>query len=237
MTIWQKITDATSSLASGDSVRSTLRSLADQLGFSCSSGEAPADSAGVTIALIALSAKMAKADGVVLPIEVEVFNRIMLVPEGEARNVKRVFDLAKADVAGYEVYAERIGRLLANDRPLRQAVLEALFHVGTADRALHPKEDEYLAVVSDHLGFSRSEYLHFRGRFVRSIDQSPYSVLGLEPTASDEEVRQRYLHLARKNHPDVLSAQSVPAEFLVVATRKMQAINEAYRTIVGERGL
>src|SRR5690606_37769800 len=55
-----------------------------------------------SMALIALSAKMAKADGVVTATEVQAFRRIFSMPESEAAHVARLFDLAKQDVAGYD---------------------------------------------------------------------------------------------------------------------------------------
>ena len=48
---------------------------------------------------------MAKADGLVTRDEVWAFKEVFRVPEGEMENVSRVFDLAKQDIAGYEVYA------------------------------------------------------------------------------------------------------------------------------------
>ena len=55
-----------------------------------------------SIAMIALSAKMAKADGVVTQDEIRAFQEIFEVPREEARNVSRLYDLAKKDVAGFE---------------------------------------------------------------------------------------------------------------------------------------
>ena len=52
----------------------------------------------------------------------------------------------------------------------------------------------------------------------------PYSVLGLEPGASDEEVKQAYRRLAKKYHPDLNPGDAE-------AARKMQEVNEAYDRI------
>src|SRR6476620_9152698 len=60
------------------------------------------------IAMIALSAKMAKADGVVSRSEVDAFCRMFAIPKGEERNVGRVYNLAKQDVAGFDAYARDI---------------------------------------------------------------------------------------------------------------------------------
>lgn len=59
----------------------------------------------------------------------------------------------------------------------------------------------------------------------------PYSVLGVAPSASDEEIKKAYRDLARKYHPD--NYQDNPLADL--AQEKMKAINEAYDTITKER--
>ncbi|MCD8191167.1 MAG: DnaJ domain-containing protein [Clostridiales bacterium] len=59
----------------------------------------------------------------------------------------------------------------------------------------------------------------------------PYSVLGIEPTATDSEVKQAYRQLARKYHPD--NYQNNPLADL--AEEKMKEINEAYDQITKMR--
>ncbi len=59
----------------------------------------------------------------------------------------------------------------------------------------------------------------------------PYSVLGIDPSASDDEVKKAYRELARKYHPD--NYQNNPLADL--AEEKMKAINEAYETIQKQR--
>lgn len=59
----------------------------------------------------------------------------------------------------------------------------------------------------------------------------PYSVLGVSPSASDEEVKKAYRELARKYHPD--NYQNNPLADL--AEEKMKEINEAYDAITRSR--
>ena len=59
----------------------------------------------------------------------------------------------------------------------------------------------------------------------------PYSVLGITPQATDDEVKQAYRALARKDHPD--NYQDNPLADL--AEEKMKEINEAYETITKQR--
>ena len=68
-----------------------------------------------TIGVIALGAKMAKVDGAVTKDEVHAFKEVFRVPESEAKNVARIFDLAKQDVAGFESYARQLARLFGDD--------------------------------------------------------------------------------------------------------------------------
>ena len=59
----------------------------------------------------------------------------------------------------------------------------------------------------------------------------PYTVLGVKPDASDEEVKRAYRELARKYHPD--NYQNNPLADL--AEEKMKEINEAYESITRQR--
>lgn len=59
----------------------------------------------------------------------------------------------------------------------------------------------------------------------------PYKVLGVSPSATDEEIKAAYRELAKKYHPDNY-ANTPLADF---ATEKMKEINEAYDTIVSQR--
>lgn len=55
----------------------------------------------------------------------------------------------------------------------------------------------------------------------------PYKVLGIDPGATDEEVKKAYRELARKYHPD----NYVNTPLADLAEEKMKEVNEAYETI------
>lgn len=59
----------------------------------------------------------------------------------------------------------------------------------------------------------------------------PYSVLGVSPNATDDEIARAYKQLAKKYHPDNYSDSPLAG----VATGKMQEINEAYDQIRKQR--
>jgi DnaJ like chaperone protein len=232
MSVWQKISGIAGAV--GDAGGGLLGELAHV--FGPDRGSQPERDVTFTIGVIALSAKMAKADGIVSPLEVDAFKRLFQAAPEEAQNVKRIFHLAKQDIAGYESYADEMAALLKDNKKLLQDVLEGLLHVATADSVLHPKEDRFLADVARRFGFSPSEYRFFRARFVKD-NSNPYDVLRLSPQAADEEIKLQYRKLVSDNHPDKLMGRGVPPEFVEIATRKLAAINAAYDTIAKERGL
>jgi DnaJ like chaperone protein len=232
VSVWQKISGVAGAI--GDAGGGLLGDLAHVFGLERDAE--PQKDIAFTIAVIALSAKMAKADGVVSPLEVEAFKQVFQSSPAEADNIKRIFGLAKQDVAGYEAYADQLSELLKDNKKLLQDVLEGLLHVATADGVLHPQEDTFLADVARRFGFSPSEFRFFRARFVKD-NCNPYDVLRLGPAATNEEIKAQYRKLVTDNHPDKLMGRGVPAEFVDIATRKLAAINAAYDTIAKERGL
>jgi DnaJ like chaperone protein len=233
MSIWTTIERVTTSVAEGSSrVLAGAKDLLS-IGREQGDGELPV---AFTIAVVALSAKMAKADGVVAGVEVDAFHRAFHVPEAELAGVRRVFTMAQEDTAGYEGYATQIARLLSHRPALLTDVLDTLFHIATADRALHPAEDSFLATVARLFGLSDSEFRHHRAQYVHDVS-SPYDVLGLHPSASDEAVKARHRKLVRENHPDLAIGRGLPQELIDVATRRLAAINDAYAIIARERRL
>jgi len=187
-----------------------------------------------TMAVTTLAAKMAKADGVALPVEARAFERVFDIPAGEEANFHRLYDLAAQDVAGYEAYAAKIATLLADEPEMLRALLECLFHVAAADGILHPDEDRFLGVVAETFGLTRGEFLSVRAGFVND-PCSPYQILGVHPDISDADLKLRHRALVREHHPDKLAATGVPPELRCAATRRLAAINAAHDTILAER--
>ena len=100
-----------------------------------------------SIAMIALSAKMAKADGIVLPSEVQAFQQIFTIPEAEFKNVSRLYNIAKEDVAGFEAYAQQLATLYGSDEDdplILEDILDGLFHIAKADHLCTKKSSIFL---------------------------------------------------------------------------------------------
>ena len=146
MSIWGKLAGAAAGLAIGGPIGALLGGVAGHYVIDRDKEQdGPAENqVAFTVGVIALGAKMAKADGVVTMDEVNAFKEVFKVPEGEMKNVARVFNLAKQDVAGYEAYAEQLATMFKGNRKLLEDVLEGLFHIAKADDVLHPREEQFL---------------------------------------------------------------------------------------------
>jgi DnaJ like chaperone protein len=191
--------------------------------------------AAFSIALIALSAKMAKADGVVTRDEVAVFRRMFSVAPGEEGHVERLFDLARQDTAGYDSYARRIAVLYADNPAGLEDVLDGLFVVATADGAVHEAEYAYLESVAAIFGMAGAAFERIAARHVVPDEGDPYVVLGVARDLKFREIRSQYLRLVSENHPDRVIARGLPPDFVAIANDRLAAINRAWERIERER--
>jgi DnaJ like chaperone protein len=237
MSIWGKLTGAAAGLALGGPIGALIGGVAGHLAldYGNSSSSDHQKQVAFTVGVIALGAKMAKADGMVTKDEVQAFKEVFKIPKGEEQNVARIFNLAKQDVSGFEIYARQLHRLFYGNRPLLTDVMDGLFHIAVADGRFLPSEDRFLAQVAREFGFTHADYISIRSRHWRCELYNPYNVLNVSPEVSDAELKVKYRKLVAENHPDKIIARGVPKEFVDIATKKLAAINAAYEEIEQSR--
>ena len=192
------------------------------------------DAAVFSIALIALSAKMAKADGIVTDDEVAAFGTFFSYPAEERAKVQMLWDLAQQDTAGFDAYARQVGRLFADEPGVLEDVLDCLYAVALADGVAHPEEERLLAEARDAFGLDAGAWRRVRASHVGMEKDDPRAILGVAPDADEGEIKSAYRQLARDNHPDALIARGVPEDLIGIAERRMAAINDAYERAMAE---
>jgi DnaJ like chaperone protein len=116
-------------------------------------------------------------------------------------------------------------------------LMGALFHIAMADGIYHPSEDEFLRNVARIFGFADSRFEHLKAQHIGGGGEDPYTVLGVDPSISDADLKKTYRKLIKEHHPDHLMAKGMPEEFINIANEKLAAINSAYDKIAKERGL
>lgn len=225
MSIWSRISDALSALRSGES----LATVFDRL------RAPPERSVAFTIAVIALGAKMAKADGQVTRDEVTAFREVFHIAAQDEAGAAKVFNLARQDAAGFEEYAQRIASMFRAQPDTLRDLMEGLFHIAMADGFYHPNENAFLEEVRRIFRVPEAEFKALRMRFAPDAPQDPYTVLGVDADTPLEDIRTVFRRLVRENHPDAMIARGVPEEALLLAQKRMADINRAWEEIESGR--
>lgn len=192
---------------------------------------------GFTAAVVGLGAKMAMADGRVTDDEIMVFSRVFRTNPKDAASVRRVFNLARQTVRGYESYARKIGRKYRTRPCLLEGVLDGLFMIATADGIVTDDELTYLETVSEAFGFDAATFRRIKASHLGSSKDDPYHILGVAHDADFGDIRLAYRRLMADNHPDRVVHNGAPREFEAAAHDKAAAITTAYARIRAERGL
>jgi len=226
MPLWSRISDALSALATGEG----LGTMFDRL------SKPPERTVGFAIAVIALGAKMAKADGLVTRNEVTAFREVFAIPQADEKSAARVFNLAREDVAGFEEYARKIARMFEADSAVLADLMDGLFHIAVADGEYHPAEDAFLERVAEIFGMPPREFAALRARILPDATPDPYTVLGVDPKMSLKEIRAVWRRLVRETHPDRMIARGVPEEAVKLAQSRLVAINAAWEEIETTHG-
>ncbi len=194
------------------------------------------------IAVVVLSAKLAKCDGAVGRAEIDAFKRQFRIPPESVRDIGRLFDQARDSTADWRPYAAQLGTSFADNRGLLEDVLAALFAIARADKPLTRAEHDMLRGIHgafglDNLAWDQARGATARGAGGHGAEGDAYAALGMTSAATDEELRAAWLRLMRENHPDSLAARGVPAEFIARAGDKVARINAAWDRIKRERRL
>ena len=183
------------------------------------------------IALIILTAKLAKADGQVSKEELVAIKNKLKVPDHEIDQVGKIFNKAKEDSLGYEPYAQQIAQIYRNNLAVLDEVINILFYIAEADGKVSESEIAMIRNIAIIFGISQSQFEGIRESRKSSDKLNPYIVLGCSSNDDFATVRKKYLQLSKEHHPDILMNKGVPKEVIEESKKKMRAINSAFDQI------
>jgi DnaJ like chaperone protein len=187
-----------------------------------------------TVAVIALSAKMARADGVVTVAEIKSFRQRVQIPEADLHRVGQFWDLARQTQDGFEAYARQTVSLFGPKSAILEQLLDLLFTIARSDGHITDPEWDYLRKVANIFGYSADEF-HRLSDIYSGANPPPHLVLGVSAQANLDEVRLAWRKLAAAHHPDKLIAAGMPEEFIQAATDRLARINNAYDLLSKQR--
>lgn len=185
-------------------------------------------------ALLVLCAAVMKADQRVLRSELEFVRAFFNRQFGPALTNERMLilrEILKQEIA--------IGQICAQikmhvDPSSRLELIHLLFGVATADGEVSQAELNTIHQISYLIDVSAADFESIKAMFIRNRAWA-YTILEIEPTASNDEVKKAFRKMAVKYHPD--KVHHLGPEFQKDAQEKFKKINEAYAEIKKERGL
>jgi DnaJ like chaperone protein len=222
MNLWRSIT----SLASARPAASGCSSCPEGL---------PGEDAKFSAAVTALGAKLAKADGEADPGEFIAFSEVFVPEPGAARDVRRLYDLARQTTRGFESYARQIARRYRACPGVLEEVLEGLFHVAKADGTVTAEELAFLKRVAELFALEPMTWRRILSEQIGDPADDPYAILGVRPDASDAEVHAAWKTALMGVHPDRAAVLGLSPDDAGTAEARAAAINAAHDQVMRER--
>jgi DnaJ like chaperone protein len=201
---------------------------------------------------VALTAKVAKADGRVDELEAELvgnmFNdisRLFPDPEGAKGILKEIFNAEKQVPYNLDEVALSLYVMIKNDPHKRMQMMQFLVNLAYIDGTLSHSEEAMLHKIAAFFHFRPEEFdailaqfgsFHAHSVKESSLDQA-YTLLGVSKEVSDDELKKAYRALVKQHHPDIVKAQGLDEGYIRAATEKVQEINAAYELIKQSRGI
>ena len=120
------------------------------------------------------------------------------------------------------------------DHSSRLELIHVLFGLSKADGHVHPDEVKVIHTLARYLNINNNDFNSIQAMFIKDT-LSDYKILGLDSSATDNEVKKTYRKMAAKYHPDKVA--HLGEDLKNLAEEKFKSLNDAYQNIKKERGI
>lgn len=187
------------------------------------------------VSLLVLSSAVMKADGQVLASERDCAREFIRKNFGESAVDEAMRMLDSFNRQQVNIYS--VGDQIASNMNYSQRL--QLFHylvqIATSDGNFSKSEKSVLEAIGAVIRLNNTDINSVIAMFYKETDESAYAVLGISPSATDDEVKSAYRRMAMKNHPDKVA--TLGPEVQKAAEEKFRQIQDAYETIKRQRGM
>jgi DnaJ like chaperone protein len=204
------------------------------------------------MSLLVLSAAVIKADGRTTTQELNTLRRFFIKNFGAnaANDAEEIVkELINKDFNLYEVCVQVRSCM---DYSQRLQLYHYLVELGACD-GLIQREIDVIEVIGTYIGLAKEDIDAIFAQFGRynsnsgsqgsssnnsssySNSESNYRILGISPSATDDEVKKAYRKMAIKYHPDKVA--TLGEDVQKAAEEKFKTISQAYEAICKERGI
>ena len=186
------------------------------------------------VSLLVLSSAVIRADGRTQQSELDCVRAFIRQNFGENAVSEAMGILER--LGGQQLNIYSVGSQVADNMNYSQRL--QLFHylarIANADGSFSKSEKDVLEAIAAAIRLNASDAASVIAMYWRDTD-SAYSVLGISPSATDEEVKSAYRRMAMKHHPDKVA--TLGPDVQKAAEEKFRQIQQAYETIKKQRGL
>lgn len=204
--------------------------------------------------LVALMAKVSKADGKVCELEAEVlkhtFNDISSHFENHEEirgKLKALYENEKHSFDNLIDICNKLYNLTKHEYHKRVKIMEYLLNLAFIDKDFSPTEKMITEDIANALKIKTEDFNNLINTFEAFYAQQAsnkaislekaYEILESNPADDAATLKKNYRSLVKKHHPDIISGQGAAQNIIDEATKKLQEINEAYELIKKDKGL
>ncbi len=202
--------------------------------------------------LIALMAKVAKADGQVSNLEAELLShtftdisRHFENPDEIREGLKQIYIKEKESFDNTVDICNKFYKLTKSEYTKRLKVMEYLLNLAFIDADFSKTEFMITEDIANALQIKRADFERLINQFemfykqqkehkALSLDRA-YQILGASAEDDMNTIKKKYRELVKKHHPDIIAGQGAEQSIIDEATTKLQEINEAYEMIKNQK--
>ena len=184
------------------------------------------------VSLLVLFGAVMKADKQMLKSELD-YVKEFLSKQFDREQVKNFMILFK-DITKQDYPLRDVCRQITRsmDHPSRLELIHILFELSQADGKIHLEEIKVIKTICRYLNININDFNSIQAMFARNT-LSDYKILGINKTATDNDIKKAFRTMATKYHPDKVG--HLGDELRVLAEEKFKAVNDAYQNIKKER--
>jgi len=202
--------------------------------------------------LIALMAKVAKADGKVSELEAQLlshtFTDISMVfnnNEHIREELKQIYNKQKDIFENTIIISQKYYKLTKHSYEKRLQVLQYLLNLAFIDGEFSNSERMIIEDIANAIQIKANDFENLVNQFTQYHEnkknddsltlQNAYKILEVEESIDNKQLKKQYRALVKANHPDIITGKGANQDSIDIATKKLQDINEAYELIKKSR--
>ncbi len=191
------------------------------------------------LATFACLGKLASVDGHISEDEIKVLEKFiredLKMDKNSESMAKKIFFSAASSNDSYESYAKQFYDTFKSDRNMIFMLMEIQLKIVMADNLYHDREKELIEKARKIFYITNAEFDRLKALYMKS-ENFDYDILQCKPSDSDEAIKRSYRKLLKEYHPDVLASKGLSEEFMEMARKKFDNIQNAYDNIRKKRG-